>query len=35
MIAEGHGGSIDASSEVGKGSRFRLELPAHAAPNSA
>jgi PAS domain S-box-containing protein len=33
MIAEGHGGSIDASSEVGKGSTFRLELPTHAEPN--
>ena len=35
MIAERHGGSIEAASEVGKGSTFRLELPAHAPPNSA
>ena len=35
MIAEAHGGSMDASSEVGKGSTFRLELPTHAEANSA
>ena len=35
MIADRHGGSIDASSEVGKGSTFSLALPTHAEPNSA
>ncbi len=38
MIAEAHGGSIDAASEVGKGSTFGLELPTpagHAKPVGA
>ena len=30
-IAEGMGGRLDASSELGRGSTFTLELPAAAA----
>jgi signal transduction histidine kinase len=31
-IAEAHGGRISATSDVGQGTTFRIELPAHATP---
>jgi signal transduction histidine kinase len=31
-IAEAHGGHISATSDVGRGTTFRIELPAHATP---
>ena len=34
-IAEAHGGHISAMSDVGQGTTFRIELPAHAAPRTA
>jgi signal transduction histidine kinase len=34
-IAEAHGGRISALSDVGQGTTFRIELPAHAAPQPA
>ena len=34
-IAEAHGGRISAMSEVGGGTTFRIELPAHATPETA
>jgi signal transduction histidine kinase len=34
-IAEAHGGRISARSEVGGGTTFRIELPAHATPETA
>jgi signal transduction histidine kinase len=32
LIAEAHGGRIDVSSEIGKGSSFTLVLPSHVRP---
>ena len=34
-IAEAHGGRISAMSEVGGGTTFRIELPAHSTPETA
>jgi signal transduction histidine kinase len=34
-IAEAHGGRISATSDVGVGTTFRIELPAHATPQPA
>jgi signal transduction histidine kinase len=31
-IAEAHGGRISATSDIGQGTTFRIELPAHATP---
>jgi signal transduction histidine kinase len=34
-IVEAHGGSVDATSEVGEGSTFRIKLPAHREQHHA
>lgn len=34
-IVEGHGGQLDAESEAGRGSAFRVHLPAHGEPAEA
>ena len=34
MLVDGHGGSIDVQSEVGKGTTFTVSLPVHANPDA-